>query len=210
MRKTLLAAVILALTGCGLENFPYLVPPGCPDPADTGTPIFQLQNQRTTVLEFNGFELYYRFFNTELEIQTGYSTLNQLTANGYSRMCSEGTLSSQIRPLITVDPLDQDTVFLIILDFSNVENAAPVADYQGANPPAVNPIPIRRSAVDIDQTKTFRQDDLDEGDSDLSTVTYPGGGDSLYLVVYALSYGLYEYTPIYSDAVYLGYMDYNF
>jgi hypothetical protein len=113
--------------------------------------------------------------------------------------------------LIKVDPLDRNTAFEIELDFYDVESSAPFAEYLGANPPDGDPIiEVRRSATELNQTKSFQQDQLELGDDDLAAVTYPQGGESLYLVVYALSYGLYEYTPIFSDARYLGYMDYNF
>lgn len=216
VRRALLAAAMLALAACGLEILPYLEPPGDSTKASPGTAVFYVLNQATPLAEFRGFELYYKFYSidqsAEQTSQQSLPDLDALQEAGFQRMYSPGHLSEQSLPLIPVDPLDRNTPFTTELDFTVVVTMEPSADYQGANPPAVNPIPIRRAATDgSDNTKTFAQSALDEADVDLVDVTWPGPGENLNLVVYALSYGLKDYsTPLYSTPRYLGYMDYNF
>jgi hypothetical protein len=219
VRRATCAASVLALllAACGLEILPYLDPPGDSIKASPGTAVFYVINQATLIAEFRGFELYYKFYSldqdTERMSQQSLPDLAALQAAGFHRMCSPGHLSEQDLPLIPVDLPDRNTTFTTEIDFSIVETAEPSADYQGLNPPTVNPILLRRVATDgSENTKTFEQSALDAADTDLVGVTWPSTpGDSLNLVVYALSYGLKDIsTPLYSTPRYLGYMAYNF
>ena len=216
MRRELLAILAIAaacgaLAGCGLEQWPYLDPPGDPVEADPLTPKFQLINVTPRDAGvFRGFELYYKFYSydqgTQQTSESGLKTRADLVAAHYWRMCSDGKLSAQglpTTPLIDVDAGDLNSAFMTELDFSL---AVPEADYQGA---VGRTIPIRRYATDtFGFTETFESSELDPTDVDLVDVTWTGGRE-LYLVVYGFSYGLINFTDqLYSDARYLGYVRY--
>jgi hypothetical protein len=212
MRRVLLAAVLLALAACGLDYWPYLEPPGDPTEALPGTPIFQVIYNVTSVTEFRGFEVYYKFYSSDQTRQTGITTLEGLKAANYHRMCSPGTLSMQglpFVPLIPVDLLAEPLDFKTELDFRLTET--PYMDYQGVVPPADDG--IRRTATDaLSETKTFAKSELKETDADLTDVNWDQVDldNQLYLVIYALSYGLKDINiPLYSTARYLGYMYYT-
>jgi hypothetical protein len=212
MRRVLLAAVALSLAGCGLDFWPYLEPPGDPSEASPGTPLFYVLYQVTTVQEFRGFEVYYKFYSSDQSRQTSLTTLEQLTAAGFHRMCSPGTLSMQglpFVPLIPVDWASEPLDFQIVLDFTLSD--PPYMDYQGVVPPAYDE--IRRTATDTQSnTKTFELSELDESDVDLTDVNWDqvDSDKQLFLVIYALSYGLKDISiPLYSTARYLGYMEYT-
>jgi hypothetical protein len=226
LRRALLAAVVassaLALSSCGLENLPYLLPPGYSDPATIGTPVYTVNNPSrdvNEVLVFRGFELYYKFFNSETQTvdqnaQSGLSTREQIVSSyGFHRMCTEGT-QTQVLPFIPVDPADRGSVFDVQLDFSSVDtNSEAIMIYLGTVPPAPDPPygSIRREATESGgEPQTFAQDKLQAADDDMNGVTWPSAGQALNLVVYAISYGVQDYSPVYSTARYLGYMSYYF
>ncbi len=219
MRGVLLAALVTTLTGCGLENLPYLVPPGDSTPASSSTPIFTINNQATSESAFRGFEVYYKFYSSDqdtlMENQKGLTGITHdqiVTTYGFTRMCSQGTDSDQTlpyTPLIDVDVADRNTDFPTILYFY-YNSETPYADYQGDTPRI---IAIRRAAEDTTgEKKTFDDENFEEGDSDLDNVTWNTVTTDglLYLVIYAFSYGVQDYsTALYSTARYLGYMNYE-
>jgi hypothetical protein len=214
MRRVLLAAVLLALAACGLDYWPYLEPPGDPTEALPGTPIFQVIYNVTSVTEFRGFEVYYKFYSSDQAQQTGITTLEGLKAASYHRMCSPGALTQQGLPFVPLIPVDSADR-LLPLDFTTELNfrllVSPYMVYGGTVPPAYDG--IRRIATDTPgNTKKFDKSELVETDVDLTSVTWTQVhlDNRLILVIYALSYGLYEINvPLYSTARYLGYMEYT-
>ena len=217
MRRVLLASIALALAACGLDTWPYLEPPGDPTEALPGTPIFQVIYLHPSISEFRGFEVYYKFYSSDQPQQSGITTFEGLKAASYHRMCSPGALTQQGLPFVPLIPVDSADR-LLPLDFTTGLNFRlidpPFMVYGGTVPPAYNG--IRRIATDaLSNTKTFELAYLDPSDSDLTgvnwdTVNGTVGDHKLYLVIYALSYGLYEINvPLYSTARYLGYMEYT-
>ena len=134
MRKALLAAAAVfsccsRFAGCGLENIPYLSPPGYSVPASPSNLVYTVNNPARDageVLVFRGFEVYYKFFNSdsqasERDIQSGLSTRDQIISSyGFHRMCTQGT-QPQVVPFIPVDAADRGTDFDVVLDFSSVD-----------------------------------------------------------------------------------------
>lgn len=224
MKRVLLAGFILALSACGLETWSYLEPPDASTPALPGTPFFTVANPvREPVLEvpmFRGFELYYKFFSSDQSAErdaqaSSLSTREQLasTSYGFKRMCTEGT-ETQVYPFIPVDLADRgDDTLEAVLDFTLATvNDEPSVTYSGSVPLASPYGTIRRSATEFGATKSFAFTEFDSGDSDLTSVswaTFESDG-ILDLVVYALSYGLQDFAPVYSTARPLGYMRYDF
>lgn len=209
----LVAVTALVLAACGLEDTPVPYPPGKPDPpASPGTPVFSVIYNVTTLPEFRGFEVYYKFFSTDQPLQDGLKSLAELQAAEFHRMCSPGTIYDQglpYIPLIPVDPLDRGADFTTELDFWLT--FPPFFVYPAANPPPYSG--LRRTATDIlGETETFELGELDPTDVDLTDVNWTqiGNDQILNLVVYAISYGLQmPSTPLWSDeAIYLGYMSY--
>jgi hypothetical protein len=207
----LLAAAAL-LAGCGLEIVPDLDPPGIPTPAGELTPVFHVIYVVTAIPEFRGFEVYYKFYSSDQLLQDGLSTISELAAAGFHRMCSPGTLSGQglpYVPLIPVDTADRGAGFSTDLVFDL--GLSPYMSYQASMPPPYTG--LRRSATELLETKTFDKNVLIRTDIDLVDVNWDqvDSDQRLYLVAYAISYGLYDLNQsLYSSARYLGYMVYNF
>ncbi len=165
----------------------------------------------TLIPEFRGFEAYYKFYSSDQPRQENYTTREELEnpSAGFHRIHSLGKTTTQVKPLISVDVADRNTVFMTLLNFYYLVQT-PYGEYQGISP---RPIDVRRSATDtLGDTMSFDRADLDPADADLTGVnwTQVGIDQQLFLVVYAISYGLKDYsTPLYSTAKYLGYMSYT-
>jgi hypothetical protein len=223
MRKALLAAAAavaaLTLAGCGLENIPYLTPPAYSSPASPGTPLFVVSNPARDageVLVFRGFELYYKFFNattqsTDQNIQSGLSTRDQIVSTySFKRIGTAGT-QTQVYPFIPVDSADRGSEFDTELHFDDVNtDSEATMVYGGGVLPTYPHGTIRRQVTYLSEPKTFAKNQLLETDDDMAGVDWGGAGQTLNLVVYAISYGIQDYSPVYSTARYLGYMSYYF
>ncbi len=213
MTRIILAAAVLALAACGLENTPVLDPPGPTSETTPGSATFHVNYKVTAIAEFRGFEVYYRFYSSDQPLQKDLGTLDDLRSGGFRRMCSPGTLDEQTlpyNPLIPVDPADRGVDFSTDLVFTLV--LSPYLIYNASSPPPYTG--LRRSVVDdFDETKFFDQIELLPTDDDLVGVNWTQVGNDrlLYMVAYAISYGLLDLaSPLYSEAVYLGYISYNY
>jgi hypothetical protein len=110
-----------------------------------------------------------------------------------------------------VDSADRATDFDIVLDFSSVDtNLDATMSYGGTVPPTYPHGTVRREATESGEPKSFAQIDLLQTDADMDGVDWPSSGQALNLVVYAISYGVQDYSPVYSTARCLNYMSYNF
>lgn len=210
--RALLAAAVLALSSCGLEILPDLDPPGDSADASESTPLFKVQNAATLIPEFRGFELYYKFLAEGEAIPSGLATKAQVEGAGFRRVYATGVPVLAL-PLLPVDPADRNTDFVIEIDFNAVATTPPEAVYLGAIPPSVYPVIVCRPVTDgYGFAKTFRQADLEAGDEDLAGIPWPPTtGQRISCVMYALSYGLKDFTDhLYSTARYLGYMSYRY
>jgi hypothetical protein len=208
----MILAAVAVLAACGLEIVPDLDPPGIPTPAGELTPVFHVIYEVTAIPEFRGFEVYYKFYSSDQLLQDGLSAIGELEAAGFHRMCSPGTLSEQglpYVPLIPVNTADRSAGFSTDLIFNLV--LSPYMNYQASSPPPYTG--LRRSTTELLETKTFDKNALIRTDIDLVDVNWVqvDSDGRLYLVAYAISYGLYDLNQsLYSSARYLGYMVYNF
>jgi hypothetical protein len=228
MRRVLLAAVVaaaaLSISTCGLENLAYLLPPVSPaDPASLTNPVFTVENplrDAAEVLVFRGFELYYKFFSSDQsslrDAQSGLVTTREqlISTYGFSRMCTEGKLT-QVLPFIPVDPADRgDDTLEAVLDFNlSSSSSTPTMSYTGSVPLVGRYGTIRRSVTDLSgEPKTFAFDKMDSGDADLAGINWVlfSTDGILDLVVYAISYGVQDYSHVYSASTPLGFMEYHF
>jgi hypothetical protein len=124
------------------------------------------------------------------------------------------------KPLIALSTLAaKQSTFKITIDFSNPQNNPPQVG--GFTLPADLALPsdLRRSAATTSKTKAFTplsppppdytlyetlDPDMTNGDNN-GTLGIPAGGlNTVYLVLYALSYGIFEGNPTFSTCVYLG------
>lgn len=137
------------------------------------------------------------------------------------------------KPLLPVQSGNTSTIFITIT-FSNSPNTQPVVLYNGAPLPAPGlsePLSIRRNVGDTTgfQSSTYQQpkpfiqpslgqpypytiDGTPRGNPDpdvqLPWETVKTTGVA-YLAIYAMSYGMQSFTPIFSSPVYLGYIQVN-
>jgi hypothetical protein len=207
MRRVLLAAAVLALAACGLDVWPYLERPETIE-ASPLSAYFQVINVATTVVEFRGFELYYKFYSRDQTRETGLGTREQLLAAQFRRVCSDsGPVASQVPPLVFVDIADRNTVFTTTAYF-DAPLVPAYSHYAGVSP---RDIPLRRSVEEFGSPRTFDRGSFVQTDADISAIwdLVQAQDKELHLVMYALSYGLKDLTiPLYSEARYLGFMVY--
>jgi len=217
-RLVALLAVVLVATGCGLPAPYYLAPPGMPllGLADFSVPLFYVEsttaNGDVNEPAFRGFELYYKLYKDEVSIEKGFGSDSQLSQmTGFRPMCKSTDTSPldqyRFAPLLQIDPLDRGEVFTATLNFS-VPGAA-ACTYTG--PVTGTPVSISvRRAVSTGGTecKTFDYEEFLPADADFAAIAadFEFGVDSIYIGVYALSYGKQEdlATTIWSSPVYLG------
>lgn len=204
----LLSVVAPLLFSCGIENIPYLMPPDLlPQPSSDklhfGASFLHDQT------EFQGFELYYKFYTTfSEEIDTGLSTYESLSASGFHRVNSATDTRDQIdRPLIFINLDARGTDYSVSIDFSDEPKISSTL-----NPFYFTDIYIRRDVLEGDDLiveqpyKSFLDVDID--DSDLDNVReelLAGTWNDLTVAIYVLSYGIMDFVnPIHSEPLYLG------
>jgi hypothetical protein len=167
--------------------------------------------------EFRGFEVYYKFFsiNTDintLENQSGYTTTIELTINGFRRItyyinddeCDNTT--RVIKPLIKV-PVG-GTEASITINFKDENNVHVVSDPEDyiSIPGAGTILPIRRGIEDDENSGFFKGfDTFKTSDLDVIGISNLDVDKQVIIMVYVLSYGIFDLSqPIYSDALCLG------
>jgi hypothetical protein len=140
--------------------------------------------------------------------------------------------STSYKPLLFVQPLDRGSAFDITITFSSTPQTQPIVRYNGAQyalpsflPDAGQDISIRRNVGDIDPTSGFRghgkffikpltgYQTYISSDRDIQAIwndvqpVGAGGSGAVYLAMYAMSYGLQNFTSdLFSQPVYLGYV----
>lgn len=210
-RALFLVILVFALAACGLEILPVLDPPECTEMTAANS-FAELTNVATDVLEFRGYELYYKFFTQQqaVSLPKNLKTIAELTAAGFLRICSNsGPVTLQLPPVIVVDPPDRNQPIKTKVLFTPPEDPA-FAEYKGATPRGV----ALRRAVEIGGVpKTFELSAFEELDADVAAIweeVTTSGNNELHLVLYVLSNGLIDYSPtLYSEARYVGTMIYR-
>lgn len=165
--------------------------------------------------QFEGFELYYRFYAGSLPNES-ITDLTGLLANGFKRVSGNDDPPTwdgkdSPRPLIAVD-WDDPNVINFTLDFAASDEPT-VSNDQDSTLIVMRRQPTYDSLHPLaDQFKSFLYD-LVPGDpsyaaSDSDVVAASGlwdaiqARDDVTLTLYVLSYGTQDYiTPLYSDAV---------
>ena len=214
LRTAWLLALVLLEGGCGLPSSYYLNPPTGPsalDPADD----FQISSSNAnSEPEFRGFELYYKFYAAEGDVQNSLggpsNDVTTLTNAHFLTVCSGADANIDVRtpPLIPVDVVDRGLAFTVTI--SVPVNSAASASY--TTPNTAKNVQINRHVRALTGSKPFTFNSTLAGnyllsDADMQGVMGSISGGVIYLAMYAVSYGLQDLsTPIYSYPVYLGYL----
>lgn len=219
-RRWLLPGLALAaalLHGCGLEDDPVLNPPSDPDVSDIydyfAFRITENNGDAVEEPEFRGVEVYYKFYSSIAEVQSGLVTQSELVSAGFRRFASTDDRTTLIEyPLIPVPDGDRGKRATITLDFSPLGLVTPtqplltaVPDAAGLTIPATE---FRRGVgYSVDNTfKKFYSEDADgfvKNDGDIPGLTTAGDHD-VYIALYALCYGKKDLaSTIYSRALFL-------
>jgi hypothetical protein len=219
---------LLLLAACGLEKIPYLNPPVGWGPSGTTfsftRTVGPTGNSESGVnYQFEGFELYYKFYTTADTVDTGIADRSGLLAASFHRVCGGDVipwdLLNTTKPLIEVawnDPLPID----FTLDFGASPEPQATDDrdpheitalmrrwpqYSSTHSP---PDQFKRFAYVPSDPESYRLSDQDVGDTIWGEIE---AGRNVLLALYVLSYGTQDYgTDLYSDAVYLGSIEINF
>ena len=211
---------LCVLPQCGLEYIPYLS-----EPVSLGSYVndtFQfIRTTDNTETEFLGFEIYYKFYKTDQDPDDTITDFYTLITRGFRRLCSsvdDPDLISISEPLIKIPPANVDQITFTI-DFGPAYSDEPTT----LNNSTVADVLLRRGVYyssgtfdeqykhfdkSFDFINTYLQSDADIGSEIMQEIT---SGSDLRLALYVLSYGRKDFTlDIYSDPVYLNYIDINF
>jgi hypothetical protein len=212
-----LAICLLAMAQCGLEYLPFLTAPVSIGPS---VDIFSVRktaaNDTESAIEweYQGIELYYKFYLPTETPDNNLTELIELNAKGFRRISSSGDQATSVQK-----PLIDGKAFLGDVDFDiDMENT----DITETSTPVVVVSEIRRGVpYDSDEIgyypyfQRFLFDDFDAADADVGTSIYGYitsiPFSEIKMAVYALSYGKKDYVvDLYSEAVYLGEIQVNF
>ena len=212
-------AILCFFPQCGLEYIPYLS-----QPLSLGSFVNDtFQFIRTTEYaetEFLGFEIYYKFYKQGQSPDNTITDFNTLITRGFHRLSSSTDDPGRItiaEPLIKIPSTNVGQITFTI-DFNPVNPNEP----RTFNDSTIVDVFLRRgvyySSGPFDQQykhfdKSFDLDTYLQGDADIGTEIMQEitSGNDLWLAAYVLSYGLKDLSfDIYSDAVYLNYIEVNF
>lgn len=208
----LTCSVVQVLLACGIETIPYLIPPEPKTPLPPDKLRFAASSQHDQT-EFQGFELYYKFYTLSEEIEVAVSSHLSLEPAGFFRINSEDDTRDNIdKPLIKIHLGDRGKDYTVTIDFSDepkitLDFLEPVVTDTNIN--------IRRGAYEGDDFllqpfKNFLDVDIDDFDLDDNVQRELMDITSAYvkLAIYVLSYGegLY-FNQIHSAPLYLGDID---
>ncbi len=205
------ALFFFLIQGCGLNDYPYIYAPEVS--ALTGSSgnikIYNRSDNDSDV--FQGYELYYKFYNKanfKAENAADYNNLfsveepepSDLANLGFKRINTVNNTDSKTPyPMIPIDYNDRDESFVINIDFTYIaSDTIPTVDYNNTKLYRVVTDP-----ADTDYYKSFIYDDMSESDSDVPVA-------DVTLSLFVFSYGKYDRVyNIYSKPVWLGYIDYG-
>ncbi len=205
------------IISCGLEeNIPYLNPPYFLL-RSPGSQYFQIKIKDDNDEEyFRGVEFYYKFYHeTDTNLEINLDTHDDLTAANFKRLSSStDSINNYSKPLVFVPLADRGFESEITLDFSDIDDPYLYADpagVPGLDIPIIPHFELYRESTYIggpNNNKCKPFNDMLTTDSDLSDITQTlSYGDTLTLLLYAISYGKYDLTTkLYSKAVYLQYI----
>lgn len=213
------------ILSCGLEYYSLLYPPADPSEPTESNLIASFKNDsRNNPDEFEGFEIYYRFYNPEeyassepgeqdFELdaekieeasEDNVQSVQILLSNRFNRVFSVLEETVEDEPLIAISAGNVDSSFEVQIDFSDVSiidiESEPVIRWLSKE------IVIRRSVVEEGENKKFRPDDILGTDDDIrGIIDFENLGTSLDIVFFAISWGVdSSFRQFYSRPVYLG------
>jgi len=213
-----LCVYLLFAGGCGIPDYPYLSPPVINGyQGDYGPSATFANASDNNPVYFRGYIFYYRFFSTQDSLSSTVTSLagtddrDSLTLAGYTYLygmtdSDGGVITSS--PMVQIDLADRSSVFTLTLSF-NGDLSAGTTD-----PDFLSTVTwfsgtqyfgryVKLSGSQSFTEKGFQSDHFAAGDSDLPDDFVPG--DSLYLSVYVLSYGMDDdFSSLYSIPKELG------
>lgn len=196
-QKAILIITLVALTGCGLPTVAYLYKPS---DFEVGTALLTIKNSPNNYepsegedQTFLGIEIYYRVYQTDAAAETALANLSAL-ADLYEDKPSqfETVVSSSgygfrplkrhdgTRPFLTIDSDDISRYYLYFDEWHLVDSQSTLIDEVQRN---------------FDESGTgssnyFQKGDFRSGDPDYSGTGSPSATTRVYIVFFAVSYGL--------------------
>lgn len=201
---------------CGLDTFYYLDPPladaEIANPEDPAERVFTFQTASNSSSSdiFKGTSVYYRLYNNFSTMTSNRSTIANINEE-YSDAAMNRMLSLGFQP-ISVDDIElvstksEGVVNIEIRLFDENEYKAEVL-VDGINKGEPLRMPLRKgfSFYPVEDWKENIYPLPTEEDEDTSYSN--GGGDTWYVLAYAVSVGTsLELTPVYSQVTPLGYL----
>ncbi|MBN2443413.1 MAG: hypothetical protein JXJ04_18775 [Spirochaetales bacterium] len=235
--KTFLCLCLFCLClTCGIDEIPVLSKPQKGNTSDTfNTFEFRITENNgcvegcyKTEPDFLGFEIYYKFFSSDLDGQNAANsqsnklTVNELESNSFRRIsfyindnnCDKPTRIQ--KPLIPVPKDNRGKQSLITISFNAMESTgniyikAVAEETDGLSEiRGVDELEIRRNIEDPEKLEFFKSfEDFTTSDADVNGVGSLELEESLIILVYVLSYGKYNLSEtIYSEALCLSWIN---
>jgi hypothetical protein len=124
-------AVLLGISGCGLESYLLLNPPTAVSSTASGEFKFKADSTNNEY-EFLGFEVYYKFYLTSETPNNSINTFEQLKTDSFLRLNNGGsdTATSISKPLFFSESW-KGTSYTVTIDFFNSANPSVDPDAPG-------------------------------------------------------------------------------
>jgi len=226
----LVAAYLLLLSSsCGLYDYPYISAPDLEGGAASGFPIeiIIVNNGDNDPNVFQGYELYYKFYNYETvgnDHKKDHNSIfsvkepdyTALVAAGYKRCKTQKLTKKDTKyPMLPIPVGERDSNFTLKLSFdpyvttkdnkgeltiNYLSDAQPLYRQVVDDSPDTGEVEDAGGRAGEQIYKDFNSDDLKTVDSDMP-------GKEVSLSFYIIAFGKYENHNLYSKPVWLGYVD---
>jgi len=229
--------LVLLLSACGIPQYPYLYPPEAfSDPTRVGFNHNDLNDPTV----FRGYEIYYKFYkntnpddnNTALNDMSIFNSTISFSSISYNNGGSTAYSNGFRKLLVDVSGIFIDVVPQILIDIAEIDDSfsleikkedsqskitLTLSNYLGSEliydcyRIVDNEISKYKTFFPIDDTTTY----LSQTDTDLLHLSsFDLDFDSLYIAFFAVTYGLDEGSPIFSNSssdgmVYIGSFEFN-
>lgn len=216
------ALLVLLLSACGIPQYPYLYPPNSfSDPTKVG---FNHEESNDPNV-FRGYEIYYKFYknnnpddnNTAVDDMALFNSSIAFSSiadnsggsttysNGFRKLLVDiSKISVDLVPQIAVDIIERDDNFSLELKNEDLQSkiTLTLSNYLGSEfvydcyRIVDNEISNYKTFYPIDDDTTY----LSETDTDLLHLgPFELPGDTLYIAFFAVTYGLDDGSPIFSN-----------
>ncbi len=210
--------ILIFLFSCGIEVFIYLYPVEYRTHTPSVDPVLNYFNFRTTDATntseagayFKGFEIYYRIYTTESDMNSKKSAINTYNTNNPSLAYNYLITTQKYRRMLTTDRTANPLIQGAAVNRMIAVRLLPYATYTAGLyiDDVLNGIPRRSVPEGINSTAAqFDVDEIQFDDVDVTGTAFDKPTPTIYVHAYVLTYGYDEsYKQLYSELFELGHI----